>query len=107
MASSLLASSFIPKNLVSISTSKGGQTVGEKVMVVECSSRPQKKATKHHMKTRPRKTQPWDIKRGPTVYAPLPPLLPDWSLDPSTSSLEAQGGASPVEAAASFAAPIP
>ncbi|CAF2136452.1 hypothetical protein HID58_004592 [Brassica napus] len=48
-------------------------------MVIECSSRPQKKSTAHHRKTRPKKTQPWDIKRKPTVYAPLPPLPPDWS----------------------------
>ncbi|GFQ08379.1 50S ribosomal protein 6 chloroplastic, partial [Phtheirospermum japonicum] len=27
-------------------------------LVLECSSRPQKKATKHHMKTRPRKSRP-------------------------------------------------
>ncbi|KAI4321076.1 hypothetical protein MLD38_034497 [Melastoma candidum] len=47
---------------------------------IECSSRPQKKATKHHMKTRPRKTQPWDINRKPTVRTPLPPLPPDWTL---------------------------
>ncbi|WZY75080.1 hypothetical protein YC2023_021464 [Brassica napus] len=45
-------------------------------MGIECSSRPQKKSTAHHRKTRPKKTQPWDIKRKPTVYAPLPP---DWS----------------------------
>uniref|UniRef100_A0A7N0V057 Uncharacterized protein n=1 Tax=Kalanchoe fedtschenkoi TaxID=63787 RepID=A0A7N0V057_KALFE len=38
---------------------------------VECSSRPQKKATKHHMITRPKKTQPWDVKRKPTVYVAL------------------------------------
>ncbi|KAG0448613.1 hypothetical protein HPP92_027761 [Vanilla planifolia] len=45
---------------------------------IECSSRPKKKATAHHMKTRPKKTQPWDIKRkGPTVYPPLPPLPPE------------------------------
>ncbi|KAF8404796.1 hypothetical protein HHK36_009685 [Tetracentron sinense] len=49
-------------------------------VVIECSSRPQKKATAHHMKTRPRKSQPWDIKRRPTVYAPLPPLPPDYTL---------------------------
>ncbi|KAF8045582.1 hypothetical protein N665_4680s0002 [Sinapis alba] len=48
-------------------------------MVIECSSRPQKKSTAHHRKTRPKKTQPWDIKRKPTVYAPLPPLPPDWT----------------------------
>lgn len=50
-------------------------------LVIECSSRPQKKATAHHRKTRPRKTQPWDIRRrGPTVYPPLPPLPPEWTL---------------------------
>ncbi|KAL9260977.1 Large ribosomal subunit protein cL38-like protein [Drosera capensis] len=49
-------------------------------LVIECSSRPQKKATAHHMKTRPKKSQPWDIKRKPTVYPPLPPLPPDWTL---------------------------
>ncbi|GAV59874.1 hypothetical protein CFOL_v3_03405, partial [Cephalotus follicularis] len=56
----------------------GGHGVGG--LVVECSSRPQKKATAHHMKTRPRKTQPWDVKRKPTVYAPLPLLPPYWTL---------------------------
>ncbi len=50
------------------------------VLLIECSSRPKKKGTAHHMKTRPRKTQPWDIKRKPTVYPPLPPLPPEWSL---------------------------
>ncbi|KAJ8467033.1 hypothetical protein OPV22_029585 [Ensete ventricosum] len=50
-------------------------------MAVECSSRPQKKATSHHMKTRPKKTQPWDVRRkGPTVYPPVPVLPPDWTL---------------------------
>ncbi|XP_010059843.2 50S ribosomal protein 6, chloroplastic [Eucalyptus grandis] len=53
---------------------------GGTVSIVECSSRPQKKATAHHKKTRPRKTQAWDIRRKPTVYAPLPPLPPDWTL---------------------------
>ncbi|CAO2833887.1 unnamed protein product [Amaranthus hypochondriacus] len=48
-------------------------------VVIECSSRPQKKATAHHMKTRPKKTQPWDVRRRPTVYPPLPPLPPDWT----------------------------
>ncbi|XP_051131069.1 50S ribosomal protein 6, chloroplastic [Andrographis paniculata] len=48
-------------------------------LVIECSSRPQKKATQHHMKTRPRKTRPSDIRRRPAVYPPLPPLPPDWS----------------------------
>lgn len=50
-------------------------------LAVECSSRPKKKGTAHHAKTRPRKTQPWDIKRkGPTYYPPLPALPPDWTL---------------------------
>ncbi|KAK9163537.1 hypothetical protein Syun_004439 [Stephania yunnanensis] len=48
--------------------------------VIECSSRPQKKATAHHMKTRPRKSAPWDVKRGPTVYPPLPTMPPEWTL---------------------------
>ncbi|XP_057774848.1 50S ribosomal protein 6, chloroplastic [Salvia miltiorrhiza] len=49
-------------------------------LLIECSSRPQKKATKHHMKTRPRKSRPSDIRHGPAVYPPLPPLPPEWSL---------------------------
>ncbi|KAG6526071.1 50S ribosomal protein 6, chloroplastic [Zingiber officinale] len=64
----------------SFSPSYGGGDRGSP-SVVECSSRPQKKATSHHMKTRPKKTQPWDIKRkGPTAYPPLPVLPPDWTL---------------------------
>lgn len=54
-------------------------------VVIECSSRPQKKATAHHRKTRPRKTQPWDIKRRPTVYPALPPLPADWTFVSSGS----------------------
>ncbi|XP_076886759.1 large ribosomal subunit protein cL38-like [Bidens hawaiensis] len=48
-------------------------------LTIECSSRPQKKATAHHRKSRPKKTQPWDKNRGPTVYPPLPDLPPEWS----------------------------
>ncbi|XP_076929793.1 large ribosomal subunit protein cL38-like [Bidens hawaiensis] len=48
-------------------------------VTIECSSRPQKKATAHHRKSRPKKTQPWDKNRGPTVYPPLPDLPPEWS----------------------------
>ncbi|GFP85000.1 50S ribosomal protein 6 chloroplastic, partial [Phtheirospermum japonicum] len=47
-------------------------------LVIECSSRPQK-VTKHHMKTRPRKSRPSNIRRGPTVYPPLPSLPAEWS----------------------------
>ncbi|KAK4348592.1 hypothetical protein RND71_031347 [Anisodus tanguticus] len=63
-------------------------------LVIECSSRPQKKATAHHKKTRPRKTQAWDIKRGPTVYAPLPPLPPEWSFASDESGQPDSVGAS-------------
>ncbi|XP_048129675.1 50S ribosomal protein 6, chloroplastic isoform X3 [Rhodamnia argentea] len=69
----------------------GGESISGAGMVsiIECSSRPQKKATAHHMKTRPRKTQAWDIRRKPTVYAPLPPLPPDWTLASSGGSDDA------------------
>ncbi|XP_060200777.1 large ribosomal subunit protein cL38 [Lycium barbarum] len=70
-----------------VPTSVGG-------LVIECSSRPQKKATAHHKKTRPRKTQAWDIKRGPTVYAPLPDLPPEWSFASDASGQPAGVGAS-------------
>ena len=59
---------------------KAAPIMGGGAVVIECSSRPQKKGTSHHMKTRPRKTQPWDVKRRPTVYAPLPPLPPEWTV---------------------------
>jgi len=49
-------------------------------LLIECSSRPQKKATAHHMKTRPKKSSPSDRNRKPTEYAPLPPLPPDFTI---------------------------
>lgn len=58
-------------------------------LVIECSSRPQKNATAHHRKTRPCKSQPWDIRCGPTVYPPLPALPPEWTL----VTQEDEGGA--------------
>uniref|UniRef100_A0A1D1XF73 50S ribosomal protein 6, chloroplastic n=1 Tax=Anthurium amnicola TaxID=1678845 RepID=A0A1D1XF73_9ARAE len=73
--------------------SPGGGVAGTGMMpsVVQCSSRPKKKATSHHMKTRPKKTQPWDVRRkGPTAYPPLPPLPPDWTL--ASSQQEEQQG---------------
>ncbi|XP_066312244.1 large ribosomal subunit protein cL38-like [Miscanthus floridulus] len=81
---------------------------GRAALAVECSSRPQKKGTKHHMKTRPKKTQPWDIKRRPTQYPPLPPLPPDWTLVASgaTVDVEEATAATPVlEVVAAVAAP--
>ncbi|CAJ2643172.1 50S ribosomal protein chloroplastic-like [Trifolium pratense] len=49
-------------------------------LLIECSKRPQKKSTAHHMKTRPRKSSPSDRNRKPTEYAPLPPLPPDFTV---------------------------
>lgn len=57
-------------------------------VMIECSSRPKKKATAHHIKTRPKKTHPWDIRRRATVYPPLPPLPPDWTIVSPASSDE-------------------
>lgn len=74
-------------------------------LAIECSSRPKKKATAHHMKTRPRKSQPWDIRRKPTIYAPLPPLPPDWTLVSSSSSAGDGDGDGDVDAANEAALP--
>ncbi|XWS21341.1 hypothetical protein CRYUN_Cryun30bG0047200 [Craigia yunnanensis] len=75
---------YLPNSMSSVPSFKTCSlpysTISNGGLFIECSSRPQKKATKHHMKTRPRKTQPWDIRRKPTVYAPLPPLPSDWTL---------------------------
>ncbi|KAM6562028.1 hypothetical protein CsatB_022026 [Cannabis sativa] len=67
---------------------------GGGLAVIECSSRPTKKSTAHHRKTRPRKTQQWDIKRKPTVYAPLPQLPPEWTLAAATDDAEAEADVS-------------
>nr|ACG40770.1 plastid-specific ribosomal protein 6 precursor [Zea mays] len=72
---------------------------GRAALAVECSSRPQKKGTKHHMKTRPKKTQPWDIKRRPTQYPPLPPLPPDWTLVASGATVDVEEAEAPAPAA--------
>ncbi|XP_038983572.1 50S ribosomal protein 6, chloroplastic [Phoenix dactylifera] len=81
-----------------------GGAGGNGGLVVECSSRPKKKATAHHMKTRPKKTQPWDVRRkGPTIYPPLPPLPPDWTLvtddQPLPQPPQDAGGLSPAPSA--------
>lgn len=68
------------QTLTSVHYSNGiGEAKGATGLMIECSSRPQKKATAHHRKSRPKKTQPWDKNRGPTVYPPLPELPPEWS----------------------------
>ncbi|XP_023731853.1 50S ribosomal protein 6, chloroplastic [Lactuca sativa] len=60
---------------------KYGREIGDNIgLMIECSSRPQKKATAHHRKTRPKKTAAWDRNRGPAVYPPLPDLPPEWTL---------------------------
>ncbi|KAF5740105.1 50S ribosomal protein 6 chloroplastic [Tripterygium wilfordii] len=84
---SLSSSSGIAKTA---QTTTGGTGFG---LLIECSSRPQKKATAHHMKTRPRKSQPWDIRRKPTVYPPLPPLPSEWTLVSSGGDDVGVGGA--------------
>ncbi|KAJ7534455.1 hypothetical protein O6H91_13G095600 [Diphasiastrum complanatum] len=57
-------------------------------MSITCSSRPQKKATAHHVKTRPKKHNPYDKNRkGPTKYPRLPKPPPVWSLDTSDVDL--------------------
>ncbi|XP_062183531.1 large ribosomal subunit protein cL38-like [Phragmites australis] len=94
------ASSTAPPRLsrpsVGFSLAGGGRAA----LAVECSSRPQKKGTKHHMKTRPKKTQRWDIKRRPTQYPPLPPLPPDWTLVAASATVDAEEEAPPPVAAA-------
>ncbi|KAG5541946.1 hypothetical protein RHGRI_021690 [Rhododendron griersonianum] len=75
-----ISSAFTASGYGVVGTKTSPRLGGGGGLVIECSSRPQKKATAHHKKTRPRKTQPWDIKRKPTVYAPLPPMPPEWTL---------------------------
>jgi|UniRef100_A0A2N9IS12 50S ribosomal protein 6 len=82
----------------------GGSGGGGSGLMIECSSRPQKKATAHHRKTRPRKTQAWDIKRKPAVYPPMPVLPPDWTLVPSDSADDSQVEA---DVAVAVASPSP
>ncbi|XP_057972912.1 large ribosomal subunit protein cL38 [Malania oleifera] len=72
--------------------------VGGGTAVIECSSRPKKKATAHHMKTRPRKSQLWDIKRRPTVYPPLPPMPPEWTLVSPAADADASAAEPPAAA---------
>ncbi|KAK4434279.1 50S ribosomal protein 6, chloroplastic [Sesamum alatum] len=88
------ATKALPPQRLSVGGGNGGCG-----LLIECSSRPQKKATKHHMKTRPRKTRPSDIRRGPTVYPPLPPLPPEWTLVSDDSSAAAEAAVpAPLEA---------
>ncbi|KAJ6954770.1 hypothetical protein NC652_006271 [Populus alba x Populus x berolinensis] len=83
-----------------------GTGFGHGGMSIECSSRPQKKATAHHRKTRPRKSQPWDIKRKPTVYAPLPPLPPDWTLVSSSGDGDGDGDGADLPSTTAVEAPV-
>jgi 50S ribosomal protein 6 len=49
---------------------------------IECAKHPQKKATAHHVKTRPKKHQPYDKNRqGPTLYPAVAKPPPIWGLD--------------------------
>nr|DAD41613.1 TPA_asm: hypothetical protein HUJ06_015936 [Nelumbo nucifera] len=67
---------MVPNKSLAVGAPKGGRA-GGMGMVIECSSRP-------------KKTQPWDVRRRPTVYPPLPPLPPDWTLAPSDDSAPPQ-----------------
>jgi 50S ribosomal protein 6 len=51
------------------------------------------------MKTQPKKTAPWDIKRRPTQYPPPPPLPPDWTLVASSATVDAEAPALELAAA--------
>lgn len=81
-------------------------------LTTECSSRPRKKATAHHVKTRPKKHQPYDKNRkGPTIYPPLPrpPLKPSVAVavaSPDTTEEEKERGVEE-EATPAVATPTP
>uniref|UniRef100_A0A0D9XT08 50S ribosomal protein 6, chloroplastic n=1 Tax=Leersia perrieri TaxID=77586 RepID=A0A0D9XT08_9ORYZ len=101
MASQRRPSRATPTGYSPVSTGGGGGCA----LAVECSSRPQKKATKHHMKTRPKKSQPWDRRRRPTQYPPLPPLPPDWTLVAAGATVDASAQEAEEEEAETVAAP--
>ncbi|KAJ4827064.1 hypothetical protein Tsubulata_022692 [Turnera subulata] len=96
----LYCSEFKP-NPISKTGGGGGGFNGR--LVIECSSRPKKKATAHHQKSRPKKYKLWDIKRKPTVYAPLPPLPPEWTI---VSSADGAADAGVATQAASPSSPV-
>ncbi|KAH7293607.1 hypothetical protein KP509_28G032900 [Ceratopteris richardii] len=50
------------------------------ILHVECSSRPQKKCTAHHNKTRPTKHSVYEKNRKPAVYPRLPKPPPVFTL---------------------------
>ncbi|KAG0589692.1 hypothetical protein M758_1G038100 [Ceratodon purpureus] len=82
-------SSATPSRSCSTGTGNGN---GASLLRIECSSHPQKKATAHHNKSRPKKRNPYDKNRhGPTVYKRLPKAPPIWGFD--TSDLESEEGA--------------
>lgn len=100
LASSLAALTITPLSSAAPSRSSASTSDGAAALRIECSSHPQKKATAHHNKSRPKKHQPYDKNRhGPTVYKRLPKPPPIWGFD--TSDLDQAGGAgAPTEASA-------
>ncbi|XP_024530790.1 50S ribosomal protein 6, chloroplastic [Selaginella moellendorffii] len=59
---------------------------------IECSSRPQKKATAHHIKSRPKKKGYDRRRKGPTRYPPLSERPAIWDiLTPKSWALRALG----------------
>ncbi|GMH35099.1 hypothetical protein BSKO_02967 [Bryopsis sp. KO-2023] len=55
---------------VATTTFVGGSTTTR--LNTECAKRVQHKATKHHRKTRPKKSNPYDKNKKPAEYPPLP-----------------------------------
>lgn len=100
LASSLASLTITPLSSATPSRSSACCNNGASLLRIECSSHPQKKATAHHNKSRPKKRNPYDKNRqGPTVYKKLPKAPPIWGFD--TSDLEqAEGAGAPAEASA-------
>ncbi|KAL4566151.1 hypothetical protein LXL04_030261 [Taraxacum kok-saghyz] len=91
----LRQSSYTATTKVASPAVKYGREIGNNTgLTIECSSRPQKKATAHHRKTRPKKTAAWDRNRGPAVYPPLPDLPPEWSFV-TEEAVEASSSSAP------------
>ncbi|CAM6086525.1 unnamed protein product [Calypogeia fissa] len=58
------------------------RSTGLGMPTIECAKHPQKKATAHHNKTRPKKHNPYDKNRhGPTLYPAVAKAPPIWGLD--------------------------
>ncbi|KAL2632006.1 hypothetical protein R1flu_016692 [Riccia fluitans] len=71
-----------PLQLTSSGTARTETTGPWRVNLIECAKHAQKKCTAHHVKSRPKKHNPYDKNRqGPTVYPRLPRPPPIWGFD--------------------------